>query len=45
MGGFRDGREGATGVMTAVAGVCTQTPTSGLYDCQGKATALASAAG
>jgi 4-amino-4-deoxy-L-arabinose transferase-like glycosyltransferase len=63
MGGFADGREGSTDVMTAVANVCTAIPSSayegtgssgsdtfgstsssGLYDCRGKADALADAA-
>jgi hypothetical protein len=60
MGGMRDGREGSTDVMTAVANVCTAVPSSaygtdsgssdfggtsssGLYDCRGKADALADA--
>jgi hypothetical protein len=52
----RDGRTGATTVMNAVAQTCTSVSTSssssstttgsasGLYDCLGKADALASAA-
>jgi 4-amino-4-deoxy-L-arabinose transferase-like glycosyltransferase len=43
MGG-RDGRVGATDVMSTVASTCTAVSTvSGLYDCQGKDTALRSA--
>jgi hypothetical protein len=62
MGGLRDGRAGATDVMTAVATVCTPVSSSaydgagstdmlggqspgGLYDCRGRADALADAAG
>ena len=49
----RDGRTGSSTVMAAVAQSCTpvsgasssSTTTSGLYDCQGKADALAALAG
>src|SRR4051794_16991102 len=37
----QDGRVGASKLMTAVAATCTKTSASGLYDCQGKAAALA----
>jgi 4-amino-4-deoxy-L-arabinose transferase-like glycosyltransferase len=36
----RDGRVGASKVMTAVKATCTKTSVSSLYDCQGKAAAL-----
>lgn len=54
-GGLRDGRTGSTTVMAAVAKTCkavspastgtTSTTSSTLYDCQGKAAALATLAG
>lgn len=49
-GGFHDGRTGATTAMNAVAQTCTpvsatgsSSTTSGLYDCLGRADALARA--
>jgi 4-amino-4-deoxy-L-arabinose transferase-like glycosyltransferase len=41
----QDGRVGASKLMTAVAATCKQTSVSGLYDCQGYASALAAYAG
>jgi 4-amino-4-deoxy-L-arabinose transferase-like glycosyltransferase len=38
----QDGRVGASRLMTAVAATCKKTSVSGLYDCQGYASALAS---
>lgn len=44
-GGMRDGRTGATTVMSAVTATCKAVSSvSGLYDCQGQATALRAAA-
>jgi 4-amino-4-deoxy-L-arabinose transferase-like glycosyltransferase len=44
-GGMRDGRTGATTVMTAVTANCKAVSSvSGLYDCQGQASALRAAA-
>jgi hypothetical protein len=40
----QDGRVGASKLMTAVAATCKKTSVSGLYDCQGKASALAGSA-
>jgi hypothetical protein len=39
----RDGRVGSSKVMAAVAATCKPTSVSGLYDCQGMASALAGA--
>jgi hypothetical protein len=40
----RDGRVGSSKVMAAVAATCKKTSVSGLYDCQGMASALTGAA-
>jgi hypothetical protein len=42
-GGLRDGRVGATAVMSKVQSTCTATSVDGLYDCSGSAAALAAA--
>jgi hypothetical protein len=41
----RDGRVGSSKVMAAVAATCKKTSVSGLYDCQGQASALAAYTG